>query len=219
MSMKKLLRRTDSITIRLDTNEKRRQSIPPVSICEKPEKPSVASGSCPNLNEREQVNKTAIRHSISSDARLQYKSISSGQRGQNLLQVPDLFTTSHEHSQNMKKPLGKSLSDSPILKISMRSSEFRDDSGLGRPLILPVLRDQLYIGNREAALNEGMLCKFQISCLVDLTNEQVPPFSNIPCPCGADKHPRAALRLNIDFKHHQEMLENLEKINKFIKGI
>ncbi|RUS91818.1 hypothetical protein EGW08_000389 [Elysia chlorotica] len=85
--------------------------------------------------------------------------------------------------------------------------------------------DYLFLGSVEAAYNEPMLCKYDISSLIDMTNVNpalVPAHkkSDCPCACVANKTPhfRSKLNIGVDDIEWENLEQYFDEINSFINA-
>ena len=85
--------------------------------------------------------------------------------------------------------------------------------------------DYLFLGSVEAAYNEPILCKYDISSLIDITNVNpalVPAHkkSDCPCACVANKTPhfRSKLNIGVDDIEWENLEQYFDDINSFINA-
>ena len=128
---------------------------------------------------------------------------------------------------NLKQSLKKSLSDNPYSRKFSSEQPIPCSAPLtdftAEPIATEII-EWLYLGNIESAYNERLLCKLNISSMVDMSGlnpEEVPVSKKceVPCLCNlTNKHARARLCVNISETYGEDVEDDFDQINKFVEG-
>ena len=119
-----------------------------------------------------------------------------------------------------QRPMSKASSDGNCFKLSSENPVLRD---IPRSHVMAQVTDYLFIGSVEAAFNEPLLCKHDISSMIDMTNISptvVPADKKLECPCTCitNRHFRSRLNIGVDDIEWENMEQYFESINAFIHG-
>ncbi|KAI8752810.1 mucin-5AC [Biomphalaria glabrata] len=117
--------------------------------------------------------------------------------------------------------LAKASSDGDCFKKSPSASLASSMTSLGS--IMCGVTDYLFLGSVEAAYNDPLLCKYNISSLVDMSNispSAIPALkkSDCPCACVNKTHFRSKLNIGINDIEWENIEQYFDDINAFING-
>ncbi|CAG5118899.1 unnamed protein product [Candidula unifasciata] len=123
--------------------------------------------------------------------------------------------------RSFQETLSKASSDGNCFKTSIASSLASSMTSIEN--IMVGITDYLFLGSIEAAYNEPLLCKYNISSLVDMTNVSptlIPPNkkSDCPCACTSKSHFRSKLNIGVDDIEWEDLEQYFDDINAFING-
>ncbi|BFZ09798.1 hypothetical protein BsWGS_12837 [Bradybaena similaris] len=121
---------------------------------------------------------------------------------------------------SFQQSLSKASSDGNCFKNSSVSSLASSMTSLGN---MVSITDYLFLGSIEAGYNEPLLCKYNISSLVDMTNVSptlIPPNKKLECPCACSSktHFRSKLNIGVDDIEWEDLEQYFDDINAFING-
>lgn len=121
---------------------------------------------------------------------------------------------------SFQQSLSKASSDGDCFKNSSVSSLASSMPSLGN---MVSITDYLFLGSIEAAYNEPLLCQYNISSLVDMTNVSptlIPANkkSDCPCACSSKTHFRSKLNIGVDDIEWEDLEQYFDDINAFING-
>ena len=163
---------------------------------------------------------TSFTHSSSSEGSLSIGHSKS---------APTLGIAQHRIGFERKHTLVKSLSSGPSVSCPQDPLRVNDIEEITlrehfRNAHMSQILDYLFVGSIESAYNERLLCQFNITSVVDMSNklpEDVPSErkQDSPCLCSnVVKHSKARLCIGVDESDSENLENYFEDINKFIEG-